>query len=132
MRTPQAKAIAMRPNDSADPNEEALLRALDAHDELVAKCARGDLSYSDFAKAYDNFYPRYPLDGHESDAKELHLLEKLSSRVALHRAIWEEVLTKVTSDQFLNQPTTVADGFIGPEEAVARIRDLAQRHLKLA
>ena len=117
----------MNPTDST--NEEALLRELGAHDELVARCARGDLSYSEFEKAYDNFYPRYPLDGHESDAEELQLLEKLSSRVALHREIWEQVLTKVTADQLLKQPATVAVGFIGSDEAVRRIRDLARRHL---
>jgi len=89
------------------------------------------LSYSEFEKAYDNFYPRYPLDGHESDAERLQLLEKLAPRVALHREIWEEVLTKATEDQFLLQPATVAAGFIGSKEAARRIRDLAQRHLKL-
>jgi hypothetical protein len=106
-----------------------LLRELDAHDELVAKCARGDLSYSEFERAYDNFYPRYPLDGHESDAEELQVLEELASRIALHREIWEDVLTKVTAEQFLEQPVTVPAGFISEQEALRRIRDLALRHL---
>lgn len=109
--------------------EQELRRELEVHDELVAKCARGDVSYSEFEKAYDNFYPRYPLDGHESDAEELQVLKKLASRIALHRAIWEEVLTKVTADEFLQLPETVAAGFIGSDEAVRRIRDLARRHL---
>ena len=121
----------MKPNDPIGSREEKLLHELDAHDELVAKCARGDLSYSEFEKIYDNFYPRYPLDGHESDAEELRLLEKLAARVTLHREIWEEVLTKATADQFLDQQATVAAGFIGSKEAARRIRDLAQRHLKL-
>lgn len=117
--------------DPVRPEDEELVRELDVHDELVARCARGDLSYSEFEKTYDNFYPRYPLDGHESDAEERQLLEKLAARVALHREIWEDVLTRVTEDRFLEQPATVAAGFIGTKEAVQRIRDLARRHLKL-
>jgi hypothetical protein len=112
-------------------SDEDLVRALDTHDELVARCARGELSYSEFEKAYDNFYPRYPLDGRDSDAEEHALLESLAPRVALHREIWETVLTKATEGQFLVQPSTVAAGFIGAEEAVRRIRALAERHLKL-
>jgi hypothetical protein len=119
----------MKPTDLGH-HEEELLRELDVHDELVARCARGDLSHSEFERAYDNFYPRYPLDGHESDAEELQLLEKLSTRVALHREIWEEILTKATADHFFSQPATAAAGFIDSEEAVRRIRDFARRYLK--
>lgn len=55
----------------ARPAEDELLRDLDLHDQLVARCARGELSWAEFERAYDNLYPRYPLDGHESDAQEL-------------------------------------------------------------
>jgi len=41
-----------------------LLNDLDAHDALVMRCARGQLTWAQFERAYDNFYPRYPLDGH--------------------------------------------------------------------
>jgi hypothetical protein len=110
------------------PQEEALLRNLDLHDELVRRCARGELDYSAFSDAYDAFYPRYPLDGHESNAEELRLLAKYEQRVALHREIWEGVLTKVTADEYLDDPKNSA-GFIGSDEAVRRIRDLFREYL---
>lgn len=111
------------------PKEEELLRELGVHDALVLQCAHGDLDYLTFEEAYDSFYVRYPLDGHESDADELRLFEKHSGRIALHREIWQEVLTKVTRDEYLSQSATVAAGFIGSEEAVRRIRERARRHL---
>jgi hypothetical protein len=82
-------------------------------------------------RAYDNFYPRYPLDGHKSDAAELLLFEKHASRVALHREIWEQILTKVTGDEHLSQQATVAVGFIGSTEAVRRIQALMTMHLRV-
>jgi hypothetical protein len=51
---------------STRPSEEELLDDLDAHDALVMRCAHGELSWEQFQHAYDKFYPRYPLDGHES------------------------------------------------------------------
>jgi hypothetical protein len=41
---------------------------------------------------------RSTLDGHESDEAELSLFEKHANRIALHREIWDQVLTKVTQD----------------------------------
>jgi hypothetical protein len=111
--------------------EEELLNDLDAHDDLVIRCARGELSWEEFDRAYDSFYPRYPLDGHESDAQERLLLEKHGTRVALHREIWEHVLTKVTGDEHLSQQAVADAGFIGADEAVRRIQILAATHLKV-
>lgn len=110
--------------------EEVLLRELDAHDELVAAFARGELSWEQFDRAYNSFYPRYPLDGHESDAQELLLFEKHKARIALHHEIWD-VMTKITSDEHLGTQSTVDAGFIGTAEAVSRIRELAAKHLKV-
>jgi len=111
--------------------EDELLTALDAHDALVARCARGELSWVEFETAYDNFYPRYPLDGHESGAEELVLLEAHADRIALHRKIWDEVLTNVTGDEHLRQPSVTDAGFIGSAEAVRRIQVLAATYLNL-
>lgn len=110
-------------------NEDELLRKLAAHDALVANCARGELSWAELEAAHDSFYPRYPLDGHESDAEELLLFEKHAARLVLHREIWEQVLTKVTRDEHLQQQATVDAGFIGTHEAVRRIRELARKYL---
>jgi hypothetical protein len=106
--------------------ENELLLALDIHDALVASYARGALTYSELADAYDSFYPRYALDGHEPDPAP-ELLEKLASRFSLHREIWEQVLTRTCSEALLGSPG--AAGFISAAEAVERIRDLARRHL---
>ena len=102
--------------------EEELLSELDAHDALVTRCARGELTWEEFERAYDSFYPRYPLDGHESDADELRLFEKYASRIALHHELWEQVLTKVTADEHLREPSAANAGFIGTAEAVRRMR----------
>lgn len=115
---------------SERPPEEELLNHLDTHDALVTLCARGELSWAEFERAYDNLYPRYPLDGHESDAQELLLFGKHAGRIALHREVWEQVLTKITGDEHLSEQATVDAGFIGSAEAVRRIKELARAHLK--
>ncbi|MDB4963776.1 MAG: hypothetical protein JWP01_3775 [Myxococcales bacterium] len=48
--------------NSGSSSAGRLLHDLDLHDQLVARCARGELSWADFDRAYDNQYPRYPLD----------------------------------------------------------------------
>jgi hypothetical protein len=111
--------------------EVELLNDLDVHDALVGRCARGELSWEDFERVYDNLYPRYPLDGHESDAEELLLFAKHAARLALHREIWEQVLTKVTGDDHLSKHASVAAGFIGSAEAVRRIQALVATHLEV-
>lgn len=115
---------------SQRPDETELLNDLDAHDALVTQCAHGELSWAEFERTYDDLYPRYPLDGHESDAQELRLFEKHAARIALHRDVWEQVLTKITGDEHLGEQATVDAGFIGSAEAVRRIKELARTHLK--
>lgn len=41
----------MKPKEPCAQRKE-LLRELDVHDDLVAKCARGDMSFSEFERAY--------------------------------------------------------------------------------
>ena len=108
--------------------EERLLQELDVHDELVARYVRGELNWAEFDRAYDSFYSRYPLDGHESDDEERLLFAKHAPRISLHREIWE-VLTKMTDDDHLGKASTVAGGFIGTAEAAHQIRALAATHL---
>ncbi len=92
--------------------EEELLRELDAHDALVGQLVRGQLAWEEFDRAYDNFYPRYPLDGHESDAAELLLFEKYEPRIALHRKIWD-VVTKIRGEEYLATYPTVMPALSG-------------------
>lgn len=112
--------------------EAQLLAALDAHDALVRRCAQGELPFRDFEAAYDAFYVRHPLDGHEGGATFQALLARHESRVALHRALWEHVLTRVVSrsqEHWVGRPEAV--GFIGEDEALVRVRRLAERHLEV-
>jgi hypothetical protein len=109
--------------------EEDLLRELDRHDALVARCARGDLSWQEFETAYDSFFPRYPLDGHEGSAELMMLLRRHAGRITLHRQVWEQVLTRVTSADHAGDPGARDAGFIGPQAAVRRLQDLVQTHL---
>ena len=110
------------------PVEEELLRELDAHDALIGQLVRGQLAWEEFDRAYDNFYPRYPLDGHESDAAELLLFEKYERRIALQRKIWD-VFTKIKSEQYLARYPQGDAGFVGIAEAMGKIALLAREDL---
>jgi hypothetical protein len=112
--------------------EEAdLLATLDAHDELVRRCAHGDLGFWDFEAQYNSLYARYPLDGHEGGAEGLLLLAKHASRVALHRELWELVLTKVLPNSLQGWAgRKEAAGRIDAGEALQRVKALAERHLR--
>lgn len=47
--------------------ESELVDALDAHDELMRRCAMREMTSEQFARAYDDFFPRWTLDGHEKN-----------------------------------------------------------------
>jgi hypothetical protein len=109
--------------------ESELIRALDEHDQLAVQCAAGNMDFWDFEARYDSLYPRYPLDAHESDAEGLAILAKHERRVALHREIWQQVITKVTRDEFA-QANGKSHGFITAEEAKVRLKHLVDKHLR--
>lgn len=83
------------------------------------------MTWDEFDAAYNAFYPRCALDGHHSDPEERVMLEKHASRIELHRRIWSEVETKVTSEGHAR----VYTDFIGPEEARRRLGVLASECL---
>ena len=107
------------------PTEPELVAALDHHDELVRLAAAGRLPFWDFCAAYDNFYWAYALDGHESDAAGLVVLEKLAGRIAPHRELAETVLANVCSDTHADKGSYGKAGRFGPEEAVVRLKLVA-------
>lgn len=114
-----------------DSEEELeLLRALDAYDALIAQCVHGELSYREFEQRYGAPYPGYPLDGHESHPPRA-LLEKHAQRIALHRDIYEEVLTRVVGTEYASYVGTIGPSghaFINETEAVRRLGILLVRH----
>ena len=107
------------------PLESELVAALDHHDELVAQCAAGRLSFWDFCAAYDNFYWAYALDGHESDPAGQAALDKLAARIAPHQELAESVLAHVCSDTDAAKGSYGRAGRFGPEEAMVRLKLVA-------
>jgi hypothetical protein len=105
--------------------ETELLAALDVHDQLLRLCASGGISFNDFVAKYNNFYWSYALDGHESDGNGIALLLKHADRIAVHKAVAEEVLVKLCTDADSTKESYQRAGRIGSVEALARIRRLA-------
>jgi hypothetical protein len=106
-------------------SESELLAALDHHDNLVCKCAAGELPFSDFCVSYDNFYFAYALDGHEYDRAGQALLAKLAGRVAPHQAIAENILPRVCADADAALDVYRRAGRFGSAEAVKRLKLVA-------
>lgn len=71
----------------------------------------------------------YVLDGHESDVSEQELLLQYEARIAPHRDVWEEVLTRVCSDENAGKPEYIEAGRFGSEEAIAHLKRIVARHL---
>ena len=109
-------------------NEAELRETLDSFDKQVRACARGEISFTEFDELYDAFYCRYALDGHESDPEEQELLARYDSRIALHRDVWAEVLTRACSDEDAPKPEYIAAGRFGSDEAVARLKRMLEQH----
>lgn len=108
-----------------DVTEEELLVALDTHDRLVAACAAGALPFAEFESRYDAFYVRWPLDGHESTDREREWLATHAARVEVHRRVWDDVLSRLTSRSFAELSCANQLGFIGPTEAQQRLHRIA-------
>lgn len=105
--------------------EYELVAALDHHDDLVAQCAAGRLSFCDFCATYDNFYWAYALDGHESDPTGQAVLHKLAARIAPHKELAESVLAHVCSDTDAAKGSYGKAGRFGPEDAMVRLKLVA-------
>ncbi|MGO4222034.1 hypothetical protein AB4Y64_09305 [Lysobacter sp. TAF61] len=105
--------------------ESELVADLDRHDELLRECASGRLPFWDFCASYDNFYWRYALDGHEAGPAELAVLDKLADRIAPHQHLADSVLSSVCSDSHPEKGSYGRSGRFGPEEALARLKAIA-------
>jgi hypothetical protein len=86
---------------------------------VSAQNARG-MTERELVKALD------ALDGHESDAEGRGLLAQHNRRIEVHRRIWDEVLTRRT----LEEHVAAYPSFIGTDEALRRLRDLARAYLR--
>lgn len=56
------------------------------------------------------------------------LFARYDARIALHRDVWEEILTRVCSDQDADKPAYIAAGRFGSTEAVVRLNRILKRY----
>jgi hypothetical protein len=110
------------------PSEKELCDTLRTGARLVKDCAQGLITLDEFLADYGSFYMQHGLDGHESDEVERALLQEHSIEVALHKAVWDEVISKITADEFMNRPEVIQAGFIGHVDALGRIRNIARQY----
>lgn len=101
--------------------ESELMTALKAHEDLVQSCVTGAITFAQFRERYGDFYVSHALDGHESNGEQQNLLGRVGWRVSLHRAIYDQVLCHVTSDDLLEAHGAREAGFIGSDEAFQRL-----------
>lgn len=99
--------------------------------KLIVDCAQGRISFEVFLAEYDSFYMKYELDGHESVDAELALFQQHAAEVSLHKAVWSEILTKITADEFIVHPEAVRSGFIDHTEGFVRLKKIADKYSSL-
>ena len=107
-------------------DERTLVLELNKHDEMLVDCVRGQLGVEDFFAAYDAFYPRLPLDGHE-DTLSPDLILRYSERIRVHERVWLEVESKRTSEEHAAVDEYREHGFIGADEARSRLESIAEQ-----
>lgn len=111
--------------------QDELLDRLHQYDQLVADCATGQISFTEFLDRYGCFYLEYALDGHESDEEGQRLLELYKDRIELHREIADSVIYRLTSAELLVHPEASKQGFIGSLEGMDWVKTLARKYLNI-
>jgi hypothetical protein len=110
----------------ANYSEAELSTILKKGAKLILDCVQGCISFDTFLVEYDSFYMYHALDGHESDDAELELLKKYEAEIAIHEKIWDEIITKITDEQFLDK--VINKGFIGNSTGFARLKKIAEKY----
>ena len=105
-------------------DKHILLKSLVEASTLVMKASNEEISFSNFMKAYDNFYYVYALDGHEANDLEKEILEDFSKEIEFHRKIQEEVLNLIYDESVGAKEQYLAAGRIGNEEASKRLNEV--------
>jgi hypothetical protein len=104
---------------------DELVEALTKATSLVLSAGKSEISFDRFLDAYDNFYYRYALDGHEAEP-ELRLLSEFQWAIAFHRQVQEDVLGHVYLHDDPHREHLKRIGRIDPEEARARLTELCE------
>jgi hypothetical protein len=107
--------------------EGELSTILEKGAKLILDCVQGGISIETFLFEYDSFYMYHALDGHESDIAELELLQKYEAKIAIHKKIWDEVITKITDNKFFDQ-NAINKGFIVESEGFGRLKEIAEKY----
>ena len=97
--------------------------------KLIEDCVQGRIAFEAFLADYGSLYMKNELDGHESDDAELSLFRKHATEIAVHEAVWNEILIKLTADEFMTHPEAIRAGFIGHAEGFTRLKKLAKKHV---
>jgi len=111
-------------------SEEEFLKVMADHDDLVKKCASGELEFQEFLKLYNGFYGHYALDGHESDEAEIVMFQKFADRILPHEKIAAEILRYVCLDEDAVKQSYLDAGRIGSEEGLRRLKYLANKYFE--
>jgi hypothetical protein len=102
-------------------SENDLVKTIAEHDALVQRCVAGEISFVEFCETYSDFYPRFALDGHESDEEERSLLEKHDRLIEPHRVIAYEILGKLCADENSELESYKNAGRFGSAEALRKL-----------
>ncbi|BDU16686.1 hypothetical protein LA521A_18870 [Lysobacter auxotrophicus] len=105
--------------------ELELTCALDRADDLVRRCASGEMQFGDFVSQYNNFFWAYALDGHEANPAEIALFAKLRHRIAPHEAVAQSILAKLCSDNDASKTAYLSEGRFGSQKALERLKEIA-------
>jgi hypothetical protein len=109
-------------------SKEDLVSTLDKYDQLIYKCVSGTINFKEFLDKYGSFYMVYALDGHESNAEEQKLFESLESRIAPHREIWEQIISRICSDEDAAKESYIQAGRFGSDEALKRLKEINEKY----
>ena len=105
-------------------SEVEVRQSLDEHDELVRRCALGEMTFNDFCDKYNNYWSFYALDGHESDDEERTILERYDDRIELHRLIAFDILGQLCSEEDAQREIYIKAGRFGSTVAQQRLATL--------
>ena len=105
-------------------SEAEVQQSLEKHDNLVRRCALGEISFEEFCDQYNNYWSFYALDGHESDDEEREILDRYEDRIELHRLIAFDILGPLCSEEDSQRDIYIQAGRFGSAVAQQKLAAL--------
>ena len=109
-------------------SESEVQESLAQHDNLVRRCAQGEITFKQFCDQYNSYWSFYALDGHESDDEEREILERYEDRIELHRLIAFDVLGPLCSEEDAQSDIYIQAGRFGSAVAQEKLAALWERY----